>query len=115
MPVLRELGRGVGLGARASLDLLVRCAVRNLDFELDQDLHHPTATFAAMNSRRALFTSSGYVQPMLCGPPSTGTSVQSAMSAGSRAAVESNGRIRSSVPCTTSTGTSIFATSALKS
>ena len=32
---------------------------------------------------------------MLCGPPSTGTSVQSAISAGSRAAVTSNGRMRS--------------------
>jgi hypothetical protein len=42
-----------------------------------------------MNSSRALFTSSGCVQPMLWGPPSTGTSVQSAISAGSRAAVES--------------------------
>ncbi len=77
MPVLRELGRGGGLGALASLDLLVRCAGRNLDLELDQELHHGvTVTFAAMNSRSAPFTSSGCVQPMLCGPPSTGTSVQ---------------------------------------
>jgi hypothetical protein len=38
------------------------------------------------------------VRSMLCGPPSTGTSVQSAISVGSRAAVDSNGRIRSSVP-----------------
>ena len=38
VPVLRELGRGGGLGALASLDLLVRCAGRNLDLELDQEL-----------------------------------------------------------------------------
>src|SRR4051794_22717465 len=116
MPVLGELGRGNGLGALASLDLLVRRVGRNLDLELDQELHHwITVTFAARNSRRALFTSSACVQPMLCGPPSIGTSVQSAISAGSRAAVASNGRIRSSVPWTTSTGTSIFARSSRKS
>src|SRR5713226_6363640 len=115
MPVLRELGRGSGLGALASLDRIVRSAGRNLDLELDQELHHVTVAFAAMNSRRALFTSSGCVQPMLCGPPSTGTSVQSAISAGNRAAVASNGRIRSSVPCMTSTGTSILDTSSRKS
>src|SRR5882672_4548511 len=113
MPVFRELGRGSRLGALASLDLFVRCAGRNLELELDEELHH--IAFAVMNSRRALFTSSECVQPMLCGPPSTATSVQSAISAGSRAAVESNGRIRSSVPCTTSTGTSIFDTSSRKS
>ena len=80
VPVLRELGRGGGLGALASLDLLVRCAGRNLEHELDQELHHRvTVTFAAMNSRRALFTSSECVQAMLCGPPSTATSVQSAI------------------------------------
>src|SRR6478672_2754598 len=101
MPVFRELGRGGGLGARASFDLVVRCAGGNLDLELDQELHH--VTFAAMTSRRALFTSSGCVQAMLCGPPSTGTSVQSASSAGRRAAVASKGRIRSSVPCRTRT------------
>src|SRR6266446_10571981 len=108
MPVLRELGRGGRLGALASVDLFVWCAGRNLELELDQELHHVTVAFAAMNSRRALFTSSECVQPMLCGPPSTATSLQSAIRAGSRAAVASNGRIRSSVPCTTSTGTSIF-------
>src|SRR5436190_9290177 len=113
--VLRELGRGGGLGALASLDLLVRCAGRNLDLELGEELHHVTGTFAAMNSSSAEFTSSGCVQPMLCGPPSTGTSVQSAINAGSRAAVESNGRIRSSVPWMTSTGTSIFGRSPRKS
>ena len=68
-----------------------------------------------MKSRRVLFTSSECVQPMLCGPPSTATSVQSTISAGSRAAVASNGRIRSSVPWTTRTGTSILETSARKS
>src|SRR5207244_8809072 len=109
-------GRGSGLSALASLDLLVRCVGRNVDLELDQVLHHRvTVTFAAMNSRRALFTSSECVQPMLCGPPSTATSVQSAISAGSRAAVASKGRSRSSVPCRTSTGTSIFGRSARKS
>src|SRR5258705_13529547 len=110
MPVIRELGRGGGLSARASFDLLVGCVCGNLELELDQELHH-----AAMKSRRALFTSSGCVHAMLCGPPSTGTSVQSAISAGSRAAVASNGRIRSSVPCMTSTGTSIFDRSGRKS
>src|SRR5258707_8768773 len=115
MPVLRELGRGSRLGALASLDLFVWCAGRNLELELDQELHHVTVAFAAMNSRRALFTSSGCVQAMLCGPPSTATSVQSAIRAGSRAAVASNGRIRSSVPWTTSTGTSSFDTSSRKS
>src|SRR5579884_254351 len=116
MPILRELGSGSGLGALASLDLVVRRVGRDVDLELDQELRHRvTVAFAAMNSRRAPFTSSGYVQPMLCGPPSTATSVQSAISAGSRAAVASNGRIRSSVPWTTSTGTSIFATSSRKS
>ena len=39
MPVLRELGRGGGLGALASLDLLGRRAGRNLELELDQELH----------------------------------------------------------------------------
>jgi hypothetical protein len=39
MPVLRELGRGRGLGALASLDLRGRCAGRNRDLELDQELH----------------------------------------------------------------------------
>src|SRR3954471_4492882 len=115
MPVLRELGRGSRLGALASLDLFVWCAGRNLELELDQELHHVTVAFAAMNSRRALFTWSGCVHAMLCGPPSTGTSVQSAISAGSRAAVASNGRIRSSVPCMTSTGTSMLGRSPRKS
>src|SRR6478609_8760670 len=118
MAVLRELGRGCGLGAQAPVDLLPRCAGRNLDLELDQKLergHTATGVEAPMNSSSASFTSSGCVQVMLCGPPSTGMSVQSAISAGSRAAVESNGRIRSSVPCTTSTGTSILDTSARKS
>src|SRR4051812_19148801 len=67
------------------------------------------------NASSAALTSSGCVQPMLCGPPSTETSVHSVTSAGSRAAVDSNGRMRSSVPCTTSTGTSIFGRSARKS
>ena len=40
------------------------------------------------NASSAALTSSACVQPMLCGPPSTGTSVQSAISAGSRAAVD---------------------------
>jgi hypothetical protein len=39
---------------------------------------------APTKSRRTGLTSSGCVQPMLCGPPSTRTSVQSAVSAGSR-------------------------------
>src|SRR4029078_10504405 len=77
--------------------------------------HAAVGSLAAMNSRRALFTSSECVQPMLCGPPSTGTSVQSAISAGRRAAVDSKGRIRSSVRCTRSTVTSIFDTSPRKS
>src|SRR4051795_10671409 len=110
MPVLRELGSGDGLLAPAPLDLFLRCAGRNLDLELDQELHQ-----AAMKSRRALFTSSGCVHAMLCGPPSTGTSVQSAISAGSRAAVASIGRTRSSVPCMTSTGTSMLGRSPRKS
>src|SRR5258708_12484166 len=107
MPVLRELGRGSRLGALASLDLFVWCAGRNLELELDQELHHVTVAFAAMNSRRALFTSSECVQPMLCGPPSTATSVQSAIRPGTRPAVASTGRIPSSVPSTTSTPPSI--------
>src|SRR5438552_8370682 len=49
---------------------------------------------------------------MLWGPPSTGISFRFATRSGSRFAVDSNGRIRSSVPCTTSTGTSIFGRSA---
>ena len=65
--------------------------------------HAVTGVFPATNSRRARLTSSEWVQAMLCGPPSIGTSVQSAISAGSRAAVASNGRMRSSVPCMTST------------
>ena len=60
-------------------------------------------------------TSSGCVQAMLCGPPSTGTSLTSSISSGRRAAVASKGRIRSSVPWTTSTGTSIFGRSPRKS
>lgn len=52
---------------------------------------------------------------MLCGPFLTGTRVQSAISVGSLAAVASNGRMRSAVPCRTSTGTSIFGKSARKS
>jgi hypothetical protein len=39
VPVLRELGRGGGLGALASLDLRVRCVSGNFDLELDQELH----------------------------------------------------------------------------
>src|SRR3954462_14629046 len=66
-------------------------------------------------SSSAPLSSSGCVQPMLWGPPSTGTSVRSSIRSGRRFAVASNGRIRSSVPCTTSTGTSIFATSSRKS
>jgi hypothetical protein len=60
-------------------------------------------------------TSSEWIHPTLRGPPSTGRSAQSAISAGSRAEVDSMGRIRSPVPCRTSTGTSIFGTSARKS
>ena len=41
------------------------------------------------NSSRALLTSSGCVQPMLCGPPSTDTSLRPESSAGSRFAVAS--------------------------
>src|SRR3954468_19488889 len=115
MADLRELRRGSRLGALASLDLFVWCAGRNLELGLDQELHNVTVDLAAMNSGGGVFPSSECVQPMLCGPPSTGTSVQSAIRAGSRAAVESNGRIRSSVPCATSTGTSIFGKSARKS
>src|SRR5258708_37763409 len=98
MPVLRELGRGSRLGALASLDLFVWCTGRNLELELDQELHHVTVAFAAMNLRSALLTSSGCVQAMLCGPPSAATSVQSAISAVSRAAVASDGRYRPSRP-----------------
>ena len=67
------------------------------------------------NSSSARLTSSGCVQAMLCGPPSIATSSTSSISAGSRAAVASYGRIRSSVPWTTSTGTSIFGRSRRKS
>jgi hypothetical protein len=43
MPVFRELGRGGGLGALASLDFRVRCVSGNFDLELDQELHGATA------------------------------------------------------------------------
>ena len=48
-------------------------------------------------SRNAALTSSGWVHPMLCGPSGTSTTVRSAMSRSSRsrAAVASNGRMRS--------------------
>ena len=48
-------------------------------------------------SRNAALTSSGWVHPMLCGPSGTLTTVRSAMSRSSRsrAAVASNGRMRS--------------------
>ena len=46
----------------------------------------------ARNSSSARLTSSGWVQPMLCGPPSTRTSVMSAIRSGSRSAVASIGQ-----------------------
>src|SRR5919199_6377536 len=78
-------------------------------------LHSGRVNHSVRNSSRASLTSSGCVQPMLCGPPSTVTSLRSAISPGSRSAVALYGRIRSSVPCTTSVGTSILGRSSRKS
>src|SRR4029077_14659656 len=116
--VLR-VGDGARVGARGVADLAVSGSEAGPDalrrtsdyrhFLACAGVHAVTGVFVATNSRRARFTSLEWVHAMLCRPPSIGTSVQSAISAGSGAAVASNGRIRSSVPCMTSTGTSSFA------
>ena len=79
--------------------------------------HYRTVLQRRRKSRNALLSSSWCVHPMLCGPSGTSTTVRSAMSRSSRrrAAVASNGRMRSAVPCTTNVGTSIFGRSPRKS
>ena len=63
-------------GYKAGADAL-RCTGDDRDLLTAAGGHAATGVFSATNSRRARFTSSEWVQAMLCGPPSTGTSVQS--------------------------------------